>query len=703
MSNEAADLARTPPFAIGNLHIEPSQRLVRSSDGQTSKLEPRVMQVLVALHDAGGATLNRDDLRRACWGGRITSDDAIDRVIAQIRRLGDGQGAGSFRVETIPKVGYRLVEEETAPEEALPFEAPKVSRRALLGGTGIAVLAAGSIALYRLTGSRKQAAREGPLTIAVLPFTTESASSEVADFAAALSDEVRSDLSRVTDIRVIAQISSRKAAGEGRTAQQIGDSLAADYLVEGQVGHNAANLVTRIALIDVLTGSEVWTAQETAQIGDPTNLRSAIAGDVIQYLAGIIPISSRQSTPITRPDPQAYAMVQKARRLIEDSRTSEMRGQRGKALSLGAEAGRLATQALSIDPNDGGALAVLATITRNGWTPELVQQGLTTKQRVQASVAIIRRALLADPSNPATLTELGDYYRRFQFRWDEAENLFRRALTIDPSSVDAHWSYAYQLGTLGRALEGLDHALWVFELDPINPFRRIALPRLLYLAGDRPSAMKLYDAELKQQPDNLFLLRELYLMFISEGNAGALQGLSGRIANGWPGGTLPPPEVANLMRRIDAGRSALLGRSQELRRLIDADVKSYDDPNAANDATPQGRARDDLPYIFAIEYAWSGQADKAIELLDRALSAKSLYWPPSLPFGIAQFPSAVRRIPRFQALWQRDPGLTELVNRRRTAVLSRQMAGFTPDGARAIPIIPANLQRRVANALRSHI
>ncbi len=68
------------------------------------------------------------------------------------------------------------------------------------------------------------------------------------------------------------------------------------------------------------------------------------------------------------------------------------------------------------------------------------------------------------------LTHLADYYRRFELRWDEAENLFRRALAIDPSLIDRHWSYGYLLGTTGPAARGLDHAPSAFELDQRNPF-----------------------------------------------------------------------------------------------------------------------------------------------------------------------------------------------------------------------------------------
>jgi tetratricopeptide (TPR) repeat protein len=67
------------------------------------------MQALVALARAKGSIVTRDELIERCWDGRIVTDDAINRVLSRIRQIGSGVGGGSFTVETITKVGYRLV------------------------------------------------------------------------------------------------------------------------------------------------------------------------------------------------------------------------------------------------------------------------------------------------------------------------------------------------------------------------------------------------------------------------------------------------------------------------------------------------------------------------------------------------------------------------------------------------------------------
>src|SRR5690606_30800300 len=100
------DLARESDFSAGDLKVRPSLRQVESAAGAET-LEPRVMQVLVALFQRRGEVVSRDELIQRCWGGRVVGEDAISRAIARVRKLGESTGA--FNLETIPKVGYRMM------------------------------------------------------------------------------------------------------------------------------------------------------------------------------------------------------------------------------------------------------------------------------------------------------------------------------------------------------------------------------------------------------------------------------------------------------------------------------------------------------------------------------------------------------------------------------------------------------------------
>jgi DNA-binding winged helix-turn-helix (wHTH) protein/tetratricopeptide (TPR) repeat protein len=139
----AIQLARERPFRLGAVEVRPATREVVGPDGR-EVLEPRVMQVLVALARAGGEIVSREDLTESCWDGRIVGDDAINRVLSRLRRLSEGVGREGWRLETITKVGYRLVEAGAADEPAVRPAPPVMASRRLLflAGGGVAAFTA---------------------------------------------------------------------------------------------------------------------------------------------------------------------------------------------------------------------------------------------------------------------------------------------------------------------------------------------------------------------------------------------------------------------------------------------------------------------------------------------------------------------------------------------------------------------------------
>lgn len=150
-------LAHHHPFSLGALAVDPGTRRIAHPDGREEFVEPRVMQVLVALAQARGSILTRDDLIERCWTGRIVGEDAINRVLSRLRKLSDTIGRGIFTIETLTKVGYRLVLEGPADTNPLPPSQARSAdaqpnRRAFIAAgaaAGIAAVAGGGAFLYR--------------------------------------------------------------------------------------------------------------------------------------------------------------------------------------------------------------------------------------------------------------------------------------------------------------------------------------------------------------------------------------------------------------------------------------------------------------------------------------------------------------------------------------------------------------------------
>lgn len=112
-------------FQLGRWTVDPSRnQLINGRKSVT--LEPRVMDVLVALANAGTATSSRDELLAQVWPGVHVVEGVLARAIYQLRlALGDEAG----RVETVRGRGYRLTEPVRPAERALVRKAPLVRFR----------------------------------------------------------------------------------------------------------------------------------------------------------------------------------------------------------------------------------------------------------------------------------------------------------------------------------------------------------------------------------------------------------------------------------------------------------------------------------------------------------------------------------------------------------------------------------------------
>lgn len=151
------DLANEHDFQLGAFRVRPAYREVRRGD-VIDILEPRVMQVLAALARRMGAVVSRDELLRECWGDVSVTDDSLHRCIGRLRKLAESDGGASFAIETVPRVGYRLVPAQPAAEpqagdgQAQADPARRIGHAPLLLLLMAVVVVAGLALWWRLAG-----------------------------------------------------------------------------------------------------------------------------------------------------------------------------------------------------------------------------------------------------------------------------------------------------------------------------------------------------------------------------------------------------------------------------------------------------------------------------------------------------------------------------------------------------------------------
>src|SRR6266849_2675649 len=96
-------------FRLGSWVVRPSLNSI-ALDGAITRLEPKVMEVLVCLVEHAGGVVSKEQLIGAVWPDTFVSDDALTRCISELRKALDDDPKAPRMIETIPKRGYRVLE-----------------------------------------------------------------------------------------------------------------------------------------------------------------------------------------------------------------------------------------------------------------------------------------------------------------------------------------------------------------------------------------------------------------------------------------------------------------------------------------------------------------------------------------------------------------------------------------------------------------
>ncbi len=95
-------------FSLEEVRVEPARNII-VADGQSCRVEPRLMAVLVRLRAANGEVVSRDTLIEDVWGDDEPNDEALTQTISRLRRVIGDDPKQPRIIETVPKRGYRLM------------------------------------------------------------------------------------------------------------------------------------------------------------------------------------------------------------------------------------------------------------------------------------------------------------------------------------------------------------------------------------------------------------------------------------------------------------------------------------------------------------------------------------------------------------------------------------------------------------------
>ena len=444
-------LAREPPVRLGALTIEPPMRRVLHDDGQEAFLEPRVMQALVALLRADGKIVSRDDLLAQCWRGVVVGEDAIIRVMGRLRRLSEGAGAGVFRIETITKVGYRLVVESSA---AAAPAAPSAE----------------------------------PL-LAVLAFDNLCGDADMAFFSDGVSEEIQQTVARAADLKVIGRTSSFHYRGADKHARRVAAELKATHLLDGAVRRSGGRVRISAQLIECAGETTLWSDRFERDLTDVFALQDEIAAAVAAALKVVL-APGPQAEPI---DPAAYELFLKARDLEAGNFTDP--AATAAAIGLLEQATRLAPRFARAWERLASARALL--LRRHGAD----QPYATARATI---VAAAERALALDPGLVTVHLVLAEL--EAVGRWAERDAAHGKALAAAPNDAAVLANAAMFCAHVGRGRDALVLGKRAFDLDPMSLRPANHYANLLIGAGRYAEAQAIYDRLIAAWPEATAML-----------------------------------------------------------------------------------------------------------------------------------------------------------------------------------------------------
>jgi TolB-like protein/Tfp pilus assembly protein PilF len=352
----------------------------------------------------------------------------------------------------------------------------------------ILVIGVGGWLTFRYTGTRFSAPRPDIRSIVVLPFENLSGDSTQEFIAAGLTEEVTARLAQLTTLRVVSRTSAMSLQGRKVPVATIARELDVDGVVEGSVRREGGRVRIAIQLIDARRDTHLWAREFEREAAAIWPLQIEVA----QAVAEAIRV---QATPEQRARLRAVPSVTPA------AHEEYLLGRH--LLWKFVEADRVRAiehfdRAIRLDPQYAAPYAALAHAWwMRGMFGPLSLKEVTTPAREAALAALAR-----DDRNAEAYAALAYVQGMFDWDWNRAQATARRAVTLEPNSVDARYVHTLLLMAMGRLDEALSEIDYAARLDPLSAQVHSTYGRVLYRARRFDDARVRLERALELEPRN---------------------------------------------------------------------------------------------------------------------------------------------------------------------------------------------------------
>ena len=324
-------------------------------------------------------------------------------------------------------------------------------------------------------------------SIAVLPFTNMSGDPEQEYFSEGITEDLITDLSKLSGVFVIARNSVFTYKGKPVEVGKVSSKLGVRYLVEGSVRKAGNRVRINAQLVDATTGGHLWAERYDRELQDIFALQDEVTQKIVFALKVML-------------TPEEQARFRQAPTNNLDAYDSFLRGQAyfwRFTREANVQARQMFEQAIKLDPQYAGAYAILSWTYFIEWAfqwsqdPQLLAQGF----------AVAQRAVVLDDSLPLAHTMLGVFYL-WQKQHEQAIAEGERAITLGPNYAEGYAWLGAIFNFAGRPEEAIGLIEKALRLNPHDPFFYLSILGYAYrLMGRHEEAIATLKRVLSYNPN----------------------------------------------------------------------------------------------------------------------------------------------------------------------------------------------------------
>ncbi len=405
--------------------------------------------------------------------------------LARLKRDMDSGRTGSAAVSVSVPVIAASSASMAAASAASGIAAPSASRKYLIAGLASAVVAVLVIAGYFLMRGKSESQKV--TSIAVLPFVNATSDPNNEYLSDGLTESLIGTLSQLPNFKVMARSTVFRFKGNQDDPQKIGQTLQVGAVLVGRVTQRGDEMSVQADLVNTADGTEMWGSHYARKLADITQVQSDITRDVSNKLQ--VHLSGTEKEKLGRAgttNAEAYRLYLEGRQQWYGRTTAGIK----KSIDL-------FQRAIVADPNYAQAYAGLATSYNVSTGYGVIIQ---PKQAFALADEASRKALELDDTLSDAHTARAMVMAN-QWKWNDAEKEFRRAIELNPNDATAHYFYAFiYLMPQNRIDESLEEFRKALSLDPLSGIVNVNYGLTLMVARRTTEAIAQMQKVLERDP-----------------------------------------------------------------------------------------------------------------------------------------------------------------------------------------------------------